>query len=309
MNTRDLQAFVAVVESGSMVRAAEKLFLTQPGLTRRVQNLETMLGTELLDRQSKPLKPTAAGNEVYGLARTVLRAVDDLMAVASPESESTGEMRIGVPPFLSELALERPIDRLRSTFPKLTLRVTAGWSPGLLQKVEQGAVDTAVVLMPIGIPLPETMTATLLGDKRVIVVAPRSFGLADEPTTLAELSRHPWVLNQDGCGMRSTLSRAMAAGGLPFNVAVEAFGSELQLSLVARGMGIGLAVPEMLARSAYRESLQQVDVTDFDNVLNAWLVHGVLPGRLVRPVALMRDALVEKLESDSAVPSIAASTA
>ncbi|MFM0207766.1 LysR family transcriptional regulator [Paraburkholderia sediminicola] len=309
MNTRDLQAFVAVVESGSMVRAAEKLFLTQPGLTRRVQNLETMLGTELLDRQSKPLKPTAAGNEVYGLARTVLRAVDDLMAVASPESESTGEMRIGVPPFLSELALERPIDRLRSTFPKLTLRVTAGWSPGLLQKVEHGAVDAAVVLMPPGIPLPETMTATLLGDKRVIVVAPRSFGLPEEPTTLAELSRYPWVLNQDGCGMRSTLSRAMSAGGLPFNVAVEAFGSELQLSLVARGMGIGLAVPEMLARSAHRESLQQVDVTDFHNVLNAWLLHGVLPGRLVRPVALMRDALVERLESDSAMPSIADSTA
>ncbi|MFL9944384.1 LysR family transcriptional regulator [Paraburkholderia agricolaris] len=298
MNTRDLQAFVAVVESGSMVRAAEKLFLTQPGLTRRVQNLETMLGAELLDRQSKPLKPTAAGNEVYGLARTVLRAVDDLMAVASPDSESTGELRIGVPPFLSELALERPVDRLRGAFPKLTLRVTAGWSPGLLQNVERGAVDAAVVLLPIGIPLPEAMTATRLGDKRAIVVAPRSFGLPDEPTTLAELSRHPWVLNQDGCGMRSALSRAMSSAGLQFSVAVEAFGSELQLSLVARGMGIGLAVPEMLERSAYRESLQRIDVTDFHNVLNVWLVHGMLPGRLVRPVALMRDALVEKMESD-----------
>ncbi|MFP4899548.1 LysR family transcriptional regulator, partial [Paraburkholderia sp. BR14261] len=66
MNTRDLEAFVAVVESGSLVRASERLFLTQPGLTRRVQNLETTLGIELLDRQSKPLKPTAAGNEVYG---------------------------------------------------------------------------------------------------------------------------------------------------------------------------------------------------------------------------------------------------
>ncbi|PZR42876.1 LysR family transcriptional regulator [Paraburkholderia fungorum] len=300
MNTRDLQAFVAVVESGSMVRAAEKLFLTQPGLTRRVQNLETMLGAELLDRQSKPLKPTAAGNEVYGLARTVLRAVDDLMAVASPDSESTGELRIGVPPFLSELALERPVDRLRSAFPKLTLRVTAGWSPGLLQNVERGAVDAAVVLLPVGIPLPEAMTAARLGDKRAIVVAPRSFGLTDEPTTLAELSRHPWVLNQDGCGMRSALSRAMSSAGLQFNVAVEAFGSELQLSLVARGMGIGLAVPEMLERSAYRESLQRIDVTDFHNVLNVWLVHGMLPGRLVRPVALMRDALVEKMESDLA---------
>ncbi|MFL9866087.1 LysR family transcriptional regulator [Paraburkholderia fungorum] len=305
MNTRDLQAFVAVVESGSMVRAAEKLFLTQPGLTRRVQNLETMLGAELLDRQSKPLKPTAAGNEVYGLARTVLRAVDDLMAVGSPDSESTGELRIGVPPFLSELALARPVDRLRSAFPKLTLRVTAGWSPGLLQNVERGAVDASVVLMPTGIPLPETMTATLLGDKRAVVVAPRSFGLTGEPTTLTALSRHPWVLNQDGCGMRSALSRAMSAAGLQFNVAVEAFGSELQLSLVARGMGIGLAVPEMLARSTYRESLQLIEVTDFNNVLNVWLVHGMLPGRLVRPVALMRDALVETMESASAVPSTA----
>ena len=75
MNTRDLQAFVAVVESESMAKAAEKVFLTQPGLTRRVQNLEAMLDTVLLDRQSKPLKPTATGNEVYRLARTVLRAV------------------------------------------------------------------------------------------------------------------------------------------------------------------------------------------------------------------------------------------
>ena len=299
MNTRDLQAFVAVVESGSMVRASEKLFLTQPGLTRRVQNLETMLGVELLDRQSKPLKPTAAGNEVYGLARTVLRAVDDLMSVASPDSEPTGELRIGVPPFLSELALEQPIDRLRSAFPKLTLRVTAGWSPGLLQGVERATADAAVVLLPEAVPLPEALPATLLAYKPTVVVAPRSFGLTDEPTTLAGLARYPWVLNQDGCGMRSALSRAMSAAGLPFNVAVEAFGSELQLSLVARGLGVGLAAPEVLARSPHREALQILDVPDFRSGLNVWLVHGALPGRLVRPVALMRDALIEKLEKDA----------
>jgi len=255
LNTRDLQAFVAVVESGSMVRASEKLFLTQPGLTRRVQNLETMLGIELLDRQSKPLKPTAAGNEVYGLARTVLRAVDDLMSVASPDSEPTGEFKIGVPPFLSELALEQPIDRLRSAFPNLTLRVTAGWSPGLLQIVEQAKVDAAVVLLPESVPLPEGLTSTLLAYKPTVVV--------------------------------------------------EAFGSELQLSLVTRGLGVGLATPEVLARSPHREALQVIDVQDFRNGLNVWLVHGALPGRLVRPVELMRDALVEKLEKDAACLALA----
>jgi DNA-binding transcriptional LysR family regulator len=91
--------------------------------------------------------------------------------------------------------------------------------------------------------------------------------------------------------MRSTLSRPMLAEGLALNIAVEAFGSELQLSLVARGLGIGLASPEVRERSPHRESLQVIDATDFESMLNIWLVHAALPGRLVRPVALMRDAL------------------
>ncbi|QBC31050.1 LysR family transcriptional regulator [Pandoraea sp. XY-2] len=298
MNTHDLQAFVAVVESESMAQASEKLFLTQPGLTRRVQNLEKMLGIELLDRHSKPLKPTPAGREVYGLARTVLRAVDDLKAVASPDTEPSGEFRIGVPPFLSELALEQPIDFLRNTFPKLTLRVTAAWSPGLLQSLEQAKVDAAVVLLPESVALPEGVTSTLLSRKPMVVVAPSAFGLADKPATLADLANHPWVLNQDGCGMRSGLGRAMAMAGLPFNVAVEAFGSELQLSLVARGLGVGLATPEVLARSAHAQALQVLDVPEFRSGLNVWLVHGALPSRLARPVALMRDALAARLAAD-----------
>ncbi|SUD95619.1 Cys regulon transcriptional activator [Pandoraea pulmonicola] len=297
-----MQAFVAVVESESMARASEKLFLTQPGLTRRVQNLEKMLGVELLDRQSKPLKPTPAGREVYSLARTVLRAVDDLKAVVSPDIEPSGEFRIGVPPFLSELALEQPIDLLRSRFPKLTLRVTAGWSPGLLQSLEQAKLDAAVVLLPDGAPLPGGLTPTLLGHKPTVVVAPSTFALPDEPISLAQLANYPWVLNQDGCGMRSAISRAMSTAGLPFNVAVEAFGSELQLSLVARGLGVGLAAPEVLARSPHGKALQVLDVPEFQSGLNVWLVHGTLPSRLARPVALMRDALAEKLAQD-AVPA------
>lgn len=283
-----------------MIRAAEKLFLTQPGLTRRIQNLETTLGVALLDRQSKPFRPTAAGHEVYALARTALRAVDDLMAVTSTDTEPTGELKVGVPPILSDMALEQPIDRLRSAFPKLTLRVTAGWSPGLLENTSLGVLDAAIVLLPSSTTPPDTLVATMLGSKPMIVVAPRAFGLGKQPKKLAELSRHPWVLNQDGCGMRSALGRAMSTAGLSFDVAVEAFGSELQLSLVARGLGIGLTAPEALERSPHRRSLQIVTVTDFHSVLNVWLVHAPLPSRLVRPVALMSDALAEGLASPQA---------
>ncbi|HET7885554.1 MAG TPA: LysR family transcriptional regulator, partial [Bradyrhizobium sp.] len=78
MNTHDLVAFVAVVETGSIVGASARLNLTQPGVTRRIQNLEEMLGTKLLDRLSKPLKPTTAGQAAYEHGRRVLRMIDDL---------------------------------------------------------------------------------------------------------------------------------------------------------------------------------------------------------------------------------------
>lgn len=303
MNTRDLQAFVEVVDSGSMVRAAQKLHVTQPGLTRRVQNLETTLGVALLDRQSKPMKPTGAGKEVYALARAVLRSVDDLLAVAAPGSEPAGELKIGVPPFLSELALEQPIDRLRSAFPRLMLRVTAAWSPALLERALRAEVDAAVIMAPAAAAMPETVTATLLAVQPTVIVAPRSMqlprrggrGRGAPRLTLAELAQHPWVLNQDGCGMRSALGRALGAASLRFEVAVEAFGSELQLSLVARGVGLGIVTPSQLAASAYKDALQAIEAPEFSGGLNVWLVHGTLPGRLVRPMALLREALMDVL--------------
>lgn len=311
MNTRDLQAFVAVVDNGSMVRAAAQLHLTQPGLTRRIQNLETTLGVPLLDRYSKPLKPTGAGREVYALARAVLRSVDDLLAVAAPDSEPAGELRIGVPPFLSELALEAPIDRLRSAFARLTLRVTAAWSPALVERVQRAELDAAVVMMPAAFSMPETLTATLLSVQPTLIVASRSFELASPRsgrgrpprTTLEDLSRYPWVLNQDGCGMRSTLSRTLRASGLPFEVAVEAFGSDLQLSLVARGVGLGVVTPAVLAASPYRDKLQSIEVDGFEGNLNVWLLHGSLPGRLMRPVALLREALIEVISAAAELPA------
>jgi DNA-binding transcriptional LysR family regulator len=84
---------------------------------------------------------------------------------------------------------------------------------------------------------------------------------------------------------------------------VEAFGADLQLSLVARGIGLGVVTPHVLQRSPYRKALRVVDVPGFDGRLNVWLAHGALPGRLLRPVALLQEALAELLADRSAQPA------
>ena len=202
MNTHDLEAFVAVVETGSIVGASIRLNLTQPGITRRIQNLEQGLATVLLDRQSKPLKPTSAGRETYEHGRRVLGALADLKASVAPEGELRGECRLGVMPYLSEAALALPLDRLRGAFPNLTLRITSGWSPRLLEQVARSELDAAALCLADGVSPPDDLVGEELGVSAVLLVAAPSLGVP-RPAHLLDLSRFSWVMNENGCGFRA----------------------------------------------------------------------------------------------------------
>jgi len=298
MNTRDIEAFVAVVETGSLGGASNRLHLTQPGVSRRLRNLEETLGVELVDRQSKPLKPSAAGLRVYELGRGVLGAVQALRQGATPDVEPHGEFRLGVPPFLAEPALADPLDALRARYPGLTLKVTAAWSPDLVPMVESGALDVAAIMMPDTEALPTHLCTLPLARSAVVVVASPSLAIAHDhggAVPLEALAAHPWVLNQDGCGLRTAIRKTFQAARLPFRIAVEAYGAELQLSLAARGVGIGLVTPGALARSRHREALAILNVPGFTTGLRAELVHLPETGLLAAPIALLRDELIRAL--------------
>ncbi|HEY4146509.1 LysR family transcriptional regulator [Pinirhizobacter sp.] len=290
MNTHDLAAFIAVVDAGSIVQAANKLHLTQPAVTRRVQGLESLLGVELLDRQSKPLRPSAAGREVYRKGRQLLEAESELMTSVNPGTEPGGELRLGMPPYLADMMLATPIDRLRERFPKLSLRIQSTWSPGLTAAVEGDLLDAAVIGAADGNAPPASLIAHAFSRQPIRIVAAPSLGLPAK-IDLKRLAGFSWVLSQNGCGMRTVLRRTMEAANLPFNVTVEAVGSELQLSLVARGAGVGMVTADLLERSHYRDRLKVLTVADFRTDVVGWLAYRPLPPRLAAPVALLLEEL------------------
>ncbi|OCI96847.1 LysR family transcriptional regulator [Rhizobium sp. AC27/96] len=295
MNIHDLEAFVAVVETGSIVAASARINLTQPGITRRIQSLEDSLGIALLDRQSKPLKPTAAGREAYEHGRRVLRSLDDLKAGVSPGGAISGEFRLGVMPYLSEAALSAPLDQLRSQFPQLTLRIVSGWSPQLIEQVAHSQLDAATVCLAEGTEPPDNVVGDMLGIHNVILVASPSLGVPKAPK-LDDLSRFPWIMNQSGCGFRAFIHHRFEAERLPFDVAVEAMSADLRMSLVSRGLGIGVLTPAALSGSRWRNSIEVIEAPDFSPRVVNWLVHRPPAGRLARPIAIFGEALTEALK-------------
>jgi DNA-binding transcriptional LysR family regulator len=296
MNLIDLEAFVSVVDHGSIVGAAAVLHLTQSAVTRRVQNLEDALGSPLLDRQIRPLQPTLAGAETYQFAKPVLSSVNDLKAAIVHNGEPSGDFRFGISRGLSDLVLTSPIRCLRAEFPKLKLHAFVQWSGVLLERLTSRMLDAAVVILPEGTIPPASLIGENLGIKTLHVVASKAIRFS-HPLKLEELASNPWVLNPHGCRMRQILEDALLQHGLPLGAVVEAEGYELQFSLIAAGVGLGLAMPGVLRNSAFRKSVRIVKVGDLLPRQCIWLLHSRHIGRMTPAVRCLKDAVQQSLHS------------
>ncbi|GGG40421.1 LysR family transcriptional regulator [Chelatococcus composti] len=270
MNLEDLRALVAVAETGSLARAASRLNITQPAVTRRLQRLEAELNAQLLDREQKPARLTAAGEHAYREGVKVLSAADQF-ASALRSSQAKPPLRIGISSGIADSVLSVGIDAVRRTVPQAKLVVMVDWTERLVAKLAAQELD-AVIGMRRGsaADMPE-LSLWHIASEEVVVVA-----RADHPATgcipLSSLAREAWVINPDGCGFRHLLDRALAATGHTLDISVELWGVDVQLSLVARGLGLGLVPARLVAASPWRDQLKVLDVSDFHARLAVWMI-------------------------------------
>ena len=296
MNLIDLEAFVAVVDHGSVVAAAARLHLTQSAVTRRIQNLEGALGSSLLDRQTRPMLPTRAGQETYEFAKPVLSSVNDLKTGIMEGGEPSGDFRFGMSRSLGDLAIGAPIRCLRADLPKVRIQAFVQWSGVLLERLATRALDCAVVLLPEGSTPPASLASECLGATPFTIVAAKTNRFS-QPATLEALASNAWILNPHGCSVRQSLEAAFLQRGLPFVSAVEAEGYELHLSLISEGVGLGLVMPQVLHSSVLRKHIKPVTVKGLSLMQNAWILHSRHIGRLAPAVRCVREAVIEHLRS------------
>ncbi|WP_296183097.1 LysR family transcriptional regulator [Pseudomonas sp. UBA1879] len=300
MKIDDIDAFVAVIRCQSISHAAETLDLTQPAITRRVQNFEQALGVELFDRNTKPLKPTAMGVQVYQKCLAILREMDSLRELVASDTPPSGLLRLGVPQTIGDVVLLDALKHLRGQFPELRAQVVTGWGSHLIGKIENGELDAAAALFPAGKIFPEGIIGESIGKMELVVVCAKEHQ-PKKAIKLADCYDQGFVLNPDGCGFRAGLQRTLADQGLGLKVNLETFGTELQLGLVADGMGLGLVPRPLFERSVHHDQLAVVPLKDFKPVMDLWLIYPRFLGNLQGPVAsfgrLVADALRQAREA------------
>ena len=208
-----------------------------------------------------------------------MNSVSDLKTAVVDDGEPSGGFRLGITRGLGGTILTESICCLRAEYPKLSIQAFSRWSGSLIDQITNRTLDAAAVLLPHGETPPPPLIGERLGSEAFAVIAAKTTPFPPGPT-LHELSSHEWILNPNGCGSRRSIESALAAHRLPFKVAVEVEGYELQLSLVSQGIGLALAIPQVLRASEFRKQLKVVKVADFLSEQAIWIVHAPHIGRL-----------------------------
>jgi len=224
MDTRQLAAFVAVVEKKSFSQAAERLGVTQPAVSLQIQALEKRLGVQLVDRSGRRVEPTEAGQRFYRNAQRVLAAEQQLFDELDEGDRLVGRLELGastgpggsvVPVVLAELA---------RTNPELSVALTVADTHRIVELVADRAVELGVVGFA---KRHRSVAFEPLFRDQVVLACPPGHAFAGKTISLDDLRGETLILMQDGAGVREAIEDALRGAG----VRARDFDARLELGL------------------------------------------------------------------------------
>lgn len=171
MELANLHAFMAITEYGSFSLAAEKLYLTQPAISKRIAQLENELGVKLFDRIARGVQMTLAGQTLHQRSKQILQEVEDTRrAIASLTDTVSGQLLMGTSHHIALHRLPRYLKQYKENYPQVTLDLKFTDSESGCKSVENGELEFAVVTLPTVTRLP-LKSIPLWKDELVIVIA------------------------------------------------------------------------------------------------------------------------------------------
>jgi len=248
LDLKHLQSFIRIVEFGSLTRAAATLDVSQSLLSRQVRQLETELGTHLLERNGRGVVATEAGRELVEHGRGILRQVEVArLQLGQARGVQAGKMAIGVPPSVGSLLTVELVMRFRERYPAAQISVVEALSASLLEWLQLGRLDCALLYNPA---VNANMRFRHVHSEELYLIGSTRDGRALPDTVpLGTLGQYPLIIPSPLHSVRQLIEADAARYGVSLDIRLEIDAVRSLLDLVERGVGYGvLSRNALLAR-------------------------------------------------------------
>lgn len=254
MDIRTLRYFVEVVRQQSFTRAAEKLFVTQPTISKMLKNLEDELNCTLLIRDGRKLLLTDTGRVVFERGLAILAEFRQLEAELSDINHlNKGVLRLGIPPMVGML-MARPISLFRQRYPGVELKISEFGGLTVQQAVMNGELDVAMTALPV--EEASGLTTLSLFSHPLCVLVPRSgqWTTCDSiaPEALAE---HPLLIYNEDFALSRQLMTLFSQHDVKPRIAVRSGQWDFLAAMVQAGVGIAI-LPEPICQRLDKATLR-----------------------------------------------------
>lgn len=237
MDLRQLRYFVAIVDAGSMARAAERIFVAQTSLSEHIKALEQTLGTSLLERHPRGVRPTRAGRVLYEHANAILKMQQVMVEeVKSCGDEVQGTVSIGMPNTVSEILAAPLLEAVLTHWPGVQLRLVQGFSGTLERSLLDGKLDIALLFLTAP-HAADRLAVTHLLDEAMFVVIARSHAPGGEAVRIAELEHELLFCPHSEHGLTKVIMAYANREGATLRVGAEVDSLPAMIGAAARHLG------------------------------------------------------------------------
>lgn len=269
MNTKQIQYALEVAKCRSFSLGAERLKISQPSLSKQIQNLEAELGNKLFDRSTVPMKLTPAGDYFLKHAQTLLYQGDQLIrSMAEFRAEQKGRLTIGISPFRNLYLLPQIVKKIMAKYPGVDVVLQEMSSDQLRKEATEGNFDFAIVNLPVDETI---LDVVLLQPEQLAIAVPNEMLHllnCKDPANATELdfscfANIPFIVVSQSQEMRRYFDKLCASYNITPNIAVEVAGGVTSAwSMTRAGLGATLLPKQLLENTVFGEDLSFFTISD-----------------------------------------------
>ena len=254
------RVFYTVAKSGSLTKAAEELYISQPAVSRSIKQLEMQLGVTLFTRTHRGMMLSAQGGKVIfpEIERALGLLEEAEKRISEINNSATGTLRIGASDTIFEYFLADKIAEFHERFPAVKIELMADFTPDTIEKLKSDKCDVAFVNLPITADNDLKLHSNCMRLNDIFIVGEKYKELAEKTVSLSALKKYPLILMDENTIARRSLNSFLSSVDVSFTPSIEVGSWDLMKRLVSKGMGVGVIPKEYAQRGLGDKTLYEV---------------------------------------------------